>query len=354
MNHVSTFLGEELEGFFVAQGHRNLLKVKHEQGIVKSGEPFKYARELTEIAKRKGYVKRRVVDSPNAVQMRLPPLDATSSSSDNETTPPPPKKRKRTHTTTSVEGQNGTTSVEGQNGTTSVEGQNGKTSVEGQNGKTSVEGQNGKKEDSQTEDIQKMNHVEVHSEVKNNNRNGNTQHVSEDDITESLPDLTSEKSSEMNQEKNNTHEMDSQVNAEEKVVAKNETDTKNGIKLEKPNIKSEKKTDLQSESKVRIEREVKTEVKTEVKAELKTEVKHDVDLTQNGDGNNKKEVKHVSSENGDGNNSPKENVIEMNHDGDCETTLDYSADGMKHEMIVMVTQQWITFMMLKNRYRNKT
>ena len=30
MNHVSTFLGEELEGFFVAQGHRNLLKVKHE------------------------------------------------------------------------------------------------------------------------------------------------------------------------------------------------------------------------------------------------------------------------------------------------------------------------------------
>ena len=113
----------------------------------------------------------------------------------------------------------------------------------------------------------------------------------------------------MNQEKNNTDEVQ--------------------------NIKSEEKTDIQSESKVKIEREVKTELKTEVKAELKpevdlkaelkTEVKHDV--TQNGD--DKKEVKHVSSENGDGNKSANGNVdlIKMNHDGDCETTLEYSVDG---------------------------
>ena len=159
MNHVSTFLGEEIEGFFIAQGHRNLLKMKHEQGIVKSSEPFKLARKLTEIAKRKGYVKRRAVDPANVPQIRLPPLDATSSSSDESTPPPPPKKRKTSHTTTSVEGQNETTSVEGQNGQTSVEGQNGKTSVEGQNGKT-------EDSDSDTEDIEKMNHVEVHSQAK--------------------------------------------------------------------------------------------------------------------------------------------------------------------------------------------
>ena len=237
----------------------------------------------------------------------MPPLDATSSSSDNESTPPPPKKRKRTHTTTSVEGQNGKT------------------------------------EASKTEDIEKMNHVEVENEAKNDNQNGNTEHVNEDDTTESLPDLTNDRSSEMNQEKNNTAEMDTQVNDEEKLFEeestqpnhvaknvienKNETETKNRIKLEQKNIKSEEKTELETESKVKIERQVKTELK----AELKTESK--VFTESAGD---KTEVKHDATQNGDGNESPKENVMEMNHDGDCETTLEYSADdkeqnGMKHD-----------------------
>ena len=93
MNHVCILLAEELEGFLIAHGHSKLLKDKHAEGIVKSGQPFKLARKLTEIAKKKGYVKKRVVDTTQLDEIRLPPLDATSSDSEGEFIPPP-KKRK--------------------------------------------------------------------------------------------------------------------------------------------------------------------------------------------------------------------------------------------------------------------
>ena len=111
MNHVCILLAEELEGFLIAHGHSKLLKDKHAEGIVKSPEPFKLARKLTEIAKKKGYIKKRVVDTTHLDEIRLPPLDATSSSSDGDTTPPPKKQKyeekTNNHELQQQNGQNG-------------------------------------------------------------------------------------------------------------------------------------------------------------------------------------------------------------------------------------------------------
>ena len=81
----------------IVQGHRNLLKRKYESGILKTAEPFKLGRKLTDIAKKKGYIKKKVVDASSLEEIRLPPLDATSSSEDEII---PPKKRRKTATCT--------------------------------------------------------------------------------------------------------------------------------------------------------------------------------------------------------------------------------------------------------------
>ena len=100
LKHVY-FLAEQIKGFLIVSGHRDLLEQKYKEGKLKHDKPFEYARKLTDQAIRKGYTKKKIVDSTKLKETAsMPRLDETSSSSEDDANILIPKKRKRSATST--------------------------------------------------------------------------------------------------------------------------------------------------------------------------------------------------------------------------------------------------------------
>ena len=81
LKHVH-FSAQQIKGFLVVRGHRDLLEQKYKEGKVKHDKPFEYARKLTDQAIRKGYIRKKIVEHNETAS--IPHSQETSTSSDEE------------------------------------------------------------------------------------------------------------------------------------------------------------------------------------------------------------------------------------------------------------------------------
>ena len=90
LKHIH-FSAEQIKGFLVVRGHRDLLENKYKEGKLKHNKPFDYARNLTDQAIRKGYIKKKTHNE----MASMPRSQETSTSSNEDEEILIPKKRKR-------------------------------------------------------------------------------------------------------------------------------------------------------------------------------------------------------------------------------------------------------------------
>ena len=286
MNHVCILLAEELEGFLIAHGHSKLLTEKLAQGILKTSQPFKLARKLTDIAKKKGYVKKRVVDATNLAEVRLPPLDATSSSSEGEIIPPKKNRKFEEPNHDDGEKQNGQDPQNGEPNHDVVEQENGQDpqiqdSNHNENGEPNhdvVEHEND--QDPQIQDSNRNENGEPNHDVvehandqdpqiqdSNRNENGEPNHdvvEHENDQDPQIQDSNRNENGEPNHEQQNGQHQNKEVKQEMKQEIKEEL--KPDMSVKKEEEKLEKKVEMK-------------QMKVEQRIENKTEKKEDADNT---------------------------------------------------------------------------
>ena len=214
------FSAEQIKGFLIVSGHRDLLEQKYKEGKLKHDKPFEYARKLTDQAIRKGYIKKKIVDSTKLKETAsMPRLDETSSSSEDDANILIPKKRKRSATSTCTRS---------------------KPNHDGSDEKTSEDDResNAKKQKSDNEKSEIGNQVEP-----NSNDNQSTESAEElPDLTRDIHKSKDNESTESATEDINTELIDEAVCVEETKpnhVDKSDSDVQNKLKNEDENMNNQ-------------------------------------------------------------------------------------------------------------------
>ena len=264
----------------------NLLEQKYKEGKLKNDKPFEYARKLTDQAIRKGYTKKKIVDSTKLKETAsMPRLDETSTSSEEDADILIPKKRKRSATSTCTRS---------------------KPNHDGSDEKLREDDG-----ESNAKKPKKTNSDDDKSEI-GNQLEENTNDNQSTESAEELPDLTRDihknkdnESTESATEDMNTQLIDEAVCVQETKpnhVEKNESDVQTELKNEDENMNNQ----LSDNAEVCVEETKPNHVEeneSDLQTELKTGVNRETDKISD-------QTEFITDE-----------VNEMNHEGD--TTIEY-------------------------------